>query len=185
MIPHPYISWTPPVYDSKEIIQIHNKIQKTHVGMEPPNAAGEGRKKADVQLVIFEDIKKDISKIINHAYQKSSLYFGYHINFANDIDVLHYNTYTDDKKSRYDFHTDSGNNPMHDIKLTLLVNLSPREYEGGEFFIFDNGQEQLIEEFQTPGTAVMLKSHINHKVTPVTKGVRRTLTHFMKGPAWT
>jgi len=30
----------------------------------------------------------------------------------------------------------------------------------------------------------MLKSHINHKVTPVTKGVRRTLTHFMKGPAW-
>jgi len=26
---------------------------------------------------------------------------------------------------------------------------------------------------------------MHHRVSPVTKGVRRTLTHFMKGPAWT
>ncbi len=176
-------------YDKKQIKTIHDLIQDKFYTKEDPILAaspyevGTPRKVVDTQLVNYREIEYDIRGIIDEAYTICLEQFGYVVKPPTNED-LHYNTYTADKKSRYDFHTDSGNNPMHDIKLTLLVNLSPREYEGGEFFIFDNGQEQLIEEFQTPGTAVMLKSHINHKVTPVTKGVRRTLTHFMKGPAW-
>ena len=73
--------------------------------------------------------------------------------------------------------------PHMDIKLTILINLSTKKYEGGSFFIF-KGKEKNIKELDEPGNILMLKSYLLHKVTPVTKGERRTLTIFLKGPSF-
>ena len=48
----------------------------------------------------------------------------------------------------------------------------------------NKGKETHLKELDKPGSALMFKSHILHKVTPVTKGERRTLTIFLKGPAF-
>jgi predicted 2-oxoglutarate/Fe(II)-dependent dioxygenase YbiX len=73
---------------------------------------------------------------------------------------------------------------MYDIKLTVLINLSLKSYEGGKFCLW-RGNETEVKELNTPGNAIMFKSNINHKVYPIIKGERRTLAIFIKGPRFT
>ena len=175
-------------YDKKQINTIHDLIQdKSYTKEDPILAAspyedGTPRKVVDTQLVNYREIEYAIRGIIDEAYTICLEQFGY-IAKPPTNDDLHYNTYTSRKKSRYDYHTDEARETTHDYKLTLLVNLSPKEFEGGDFYLFSSGN-MMIPELKKPGSAIAIKSSMNHKVTPVTKGVRRTLTHFMKGPAW-
>ena len=176
-------------YDKKQIKTIHDLIQdKSHTKEDPDLAAspyedGTPRKVVDTQLVNYREIECAIRGIIDEAYTICLEQFGY-IAKPPTNDDLHYNTYTSRKKSRYDYHTDEARETTHDYKLTLLINLSPKEFEGGDFYLFSSGN-MMIPELKKPGSAIAIKSSMHHKVTPVTKGVRRTLTHFMKGPAWT
>ena len=175
-------------YDKKQIKTIHDLIQdKSHTKEDPDLAAspyedGTPRKVVDTQLVNYREIEYVIRGIIDEAYTICLTQFGYTAKLPTNDD-LHYNTYTSRKKSRYDYHIDEARENTHDYKLTLLINLSPKEYEGGDFYLFSGGN-MMIPELKKPGSAIVIKSSMHHKVTPVTKGVRRTLTHFMKGPAW-
>jgi len=42
-----------------------------------------------------------------------------------------------------------------------------------------------IPKFNKPGDMLMFKSYINHKVSPILSGERRTLTLFFHGPRFT
>ena len=66
------------------------------------------------------------------------------------------------------------------MKLTCLLNLSEEPYEGGEFYTITSNEK---EEF-TSGMGLIITSLIAHKVTPVTKGERITLTYWVAGPLW-
>ena len=66
------------------------------------------------------------------------------------------------------------------MKLTCLLNLSEETYEGGEFCLLSSNNSQ---EF-TSGMGLIFNSLIAHKVTPVTKGERITLTYWAEGPSW-
>ena len=175
-------------YDKKQIKTIHDLIQDKSYTKEDPDLAaspyedGTPRKVVDTQLVNYRDIEHGIRGIIDEAYTICLTQFGYTAKLPTNDD-LHYNTYTSRKKSRYDYHTDEARETTHDYKLTLLINLSPKEYEGGDFYLFSSGN-MMIPELKKPGSAIAIKSSMHHRVSPVTKGVRRTLTHFMKGPAW-
>jgi len=61
-----------------------------------------------------------------------------------------------------------------------LLNLSEEPYEGGEFCMI-NSEENI--KFSS-GMGLCLNPLIAHKVTPVTKGERITLTYWASGPAW-
>ena len=175
-------------YDKKQIKTIHDLIQDKFYTKEDPILAaspyedGTPRKVVDTQLVGYRDIEHGIRDIIDEAYTCCLENFGYVVKPPTNDD-LHYNTYTSRKKSRYDYHTDEARETTHDYKLTLLINLSPKEFEGGDFYLFSSGN-MMIPELKKPGSAIAIKSSMHHRVAPVTKGVRRTLTHFMKGPAW-
>ena len=41
-----------------------------------------------------------------------------------------------------------------------------------------------IPEFSEPGSMIMFQSHIDHQVSPIITGVRKTITYFMTGPRW-
>ena len=98
-------------------------------------------------------------------------------------DSCNLNIYPHNNLNAYDWHVDESRNPFQDIKLTVLINLSVKKYEGGDFYLWKN-KEEKVEPLNTPGNILMFKSYINHKVSPVTKGERRTLTIFLKGPAF-
>jgi PKHD-type hydroxylase len=67
-------------------------------------------------------------------------------------------------------------------KLSLVCQLSdPSEYEGGELQI--NTGEIFTPEKQK-GTVILFPSYLLHRVTPVTKGTRRSLVLWIEGPAF-
>ena len=42
--------------------------------------------------------------------------------------------------------------------------------------------EFSVPDYDKPGSMIMFKSHMNHKVSPVTSGERISLAGFLKGP---
>jgi len=92
------------------------------------------------------------------------------------------NLYESKNKSEYDFHIDATDDHVSDIKLTGIVNISEEPYEGGEFIAFYGGKFAEIPEIKNPGSSILLKHGILHKVNPVTKGIRKTLSYWFQGP---
>ena len=90
--------------------------------------------------------------------------------------------YSSETKANYEWHIDKSKTLVFDTKWTVLLNLSEKKYSGGEFQIFNQGP-YAIPEFKS-GAMLMFKSNLNHRVTPVTEGERKTFTIFLSGPRW-
>jgi PKHD-type hydroxylase len=106
--------------------------------------------------------------------------FGFDIYWNFHLDTMNYNMYG--VGDEYEWHTDEFNFEASDMKLTCLLNLSEEPYEGGEFHI--NGSKDDVALTFEPGMGMIFHSPIAHKVTPVTKGERISLTYWGIGPAW-
>ncbi|SVA53068.1 uncharacterized protein METZ01_LOCUS105922 [marine metagenome] len=80
----------------------------------------------------------------------------------------------------YDWHTDTNLDmhkepPVRKLSMTLLLN-DPSEFEGGDLQI---ANRSLIPMKQ--GHATIFASFLQHTVTPVTRGVRRSLVMWFGG----
>jgi PKHD-type hydroxylase len=106
-------------------------------------------------------------------------YYSYDINWDFHIEVLCYNLYGIGGK--YEWHIDSNSTEGPSPKLTCLLNLSEEPYEGGDLHIVGKNEKQ---KFNSSGSSIVFTSLLSHKVTPVTKGERITLTYWGEGPAW-
>ena len=71
----------------------------------------------------------------------------------------------------------------YDLKFTVLINLSEKKYTGGDFKLF-NHEIYTVDKFKNSGSVLMFKPYINHCVTPITSGERKTFTIFAYGPKW-
>jgi PKHD-type hydroxylase len=56
-------------------------------------------------------------------------------------------------------------------------------FEGGDFEFFLS-KEERINEFKEPGSLLVFPSWTQHRVLPVNKGNRKSLTCFVAGPLW-
>ena len=94
---------------------------------------------------------------------------------------IQYTVYNSNEVGHYGWHTDLGlgNNGR---KLSVVVQLSdPGEYEGGDLE-FNNGSIDTV--MKKKGSVVIFPSYLLHRVTPVTKGTRRTLVLWINGPTF-
>jgi PKHD-type hydroxylase len=174
------------LYDENKIKEINDIIENNFQGFESENlgakdSKGNKKKSSTVKLISFEKIKTQLNDFKNEFIKIANLQFGYEIFDLNNLDILHFNIYSSLNKSKYDWHSDNSRSNLYDTKLTVLINLSLTNYEGGQFELF-NGDQYEVQKLNKPGNAIMFKSHINHRVLPVTKGERRTLTIFLSGP---
>ena len=55
-------------------------------------------------------------------------------------------------------------------------------YEGGKFYLNPFGAELEVAEMSQPGNMIIFPSWFHHKVTPVTKCKRITLSMWAQGP---
>tara|TARA_B100001250_G_scaffold174802_1_gene150347 strand:- start:254 stop:856 length:603 start_codon:yes stop_codon:yes gene_type:complete len=95
---------------------------------------------------------------------------------------LQYTRYNDDS-SYYGWHIDGqvkSDNPPRKLSMTIQLS-DPSEYEGGDFQI--NGS-QLHTLPKQKGLSILFPSYTLHQVTPVTKGIRRSLVVWLCGPAF-
>lgn len=93
--------------------------------------------------------------------------------------------YTAQEEGHYDWHIDSMLNcDTVPRKLSMALMLSdPSEFEGGELQIMSS-TNNIVSVEQKKGRAWFFPSWTLHRVTPVTKGLRRSLVMWVGGPAF-
>jgi PKHD-type hydroxylase len=174
------------IFNKKKIIELNKFIENNFDRLEPSKSGAVGTNNEKKKYLSCKQILwfkvKNLLEDINQLAMNINIYnFGYNLYPINDRDYINYNIYSSDTKDTYDWHVDQEESYLIDCKLTLLINLSTEKYEGGKFKIF-NQQEIIVNELDEPGNMLIFKSNINHKVTPVTKGKRKSLAIFYNGP---
>jgi len=85
------------------------------------------------------------------------------------------------EEDHYTWHMDKGKNSASPRKLSLVVMLSdPSEYDGGDLEIMVGNTPMALNK--TKGIVHAFPSYVLHRVTPVTRGIRRTLVVWVSGP---
>jgi len=86
-----------------------------------------------------------------------------------------------EEQGHYVWHIDKGNIGGSPRKLSIVIQLSdPSEYDGGNLEIAVSNNPEVLKKQQ--GMLYAFPSYTLHRVTPVTKGVRRTLVVWIAGP---
>jgi PKHD-type hydroxylase len=107
----------------------------------------------------------------------------YNFDISSLTENLQYTEYHQDYQGRYDWHFDVGEGALNcGRKLSVSIQLSdPSEYEGGELQFSLDGDKICVAE-KDQGTMMIFPSYLRHRVTPVTKGIRRSLVTWITGP---
>lgn len=176
-----YYSWNN-IFNIETIKSINETIEKNYMGNEPSEWATPWKNVSSVKTVHYGHLAPLLKNFLDLVQVVSTEGFGYNIFTIYNNHTLNYNVYNSKDKADYNWHRDVSNSPMFDTKLTLLINLSDEPYEGGHFEILTGEEPFTFDAYNKPGGAVMFKSHILHRVLPVTSGIRKSLALFITGP---
>jgi len=177
------IQTTKPIFTPDQCRQIiecgrRQKPQKAQVGMNKPGGGTDTKKRiTTISWIPFKEMShmyQDLDRFIQAANLN---HFGF-----DDVRVTENAQFTEYPVGGfYDWHMDCDTNMAHEppvrkISMTLLLN-HESEFEGGHLEI--GGPNQYAELKQ--GNALCFASFINHRVQPVTKGVRQSLVVWFGG----
>lgn len=101
--------------------------------------------------------------------------------FSESAQVARYGA---EREGHFSWHSDIGDGPIAArLKLTMVVQMSePEGYEGGLLEVMPSAHTVTAD--QARGTATLFPSYLLHRVTPVTKGERFSLTIWSHGPGF-
>ena len=177
------VETTTPLFTPDQCRQIidcgrRQKPQKAQVGMNKPGGGIDTNKRiTTISWIPFKEMEPMYNQI-NNFIQKANLnHFGF-----DDIQITEQAQFTEYPEGGfYDWHMDSDVNMKHEppvrkISMTLL--LSPEnQFEGGDLEITAPGKFAKLKQ----GHAVIFESFLNHRVAPVTRGVRQSLVMWFGG----
>ncbi|WP_375690412.1 2OG-Fe(II) oxygenase [Pseudooceanicola sp. LIPI14-2-Ac024] len=101
--------------------------------------------------------------------------------FAESPQVASYGA---ERRGHFDWHSDIGDGALASKrKLTLVVQLAgDGDYEGGALEVMPAAN--ILNAPREKGTAAIFPAFALHRVTPVTRGTRASLTVWAHGPAF-
>ena len=154
------------------------KPQQAQVGMNKPSGGIDTKKRTTtiswLPFKKMEPMYNDINQFIQKANKN---HFGF-----GDIKITEQAQFTEYPEGGfYDWHMDTDVNmqyepPVRKISMTLL--LSPEnQFEGGDLELMAPGKRANMKQ----GHAIIFASFLNHRVAPVTKGVRQSLVMWFGG----
>ena len=132
----------------------------------------------------------NIADVVNKVNEQ---YFNYNL-YA--LENLQYSVYYGDENGHYDWHIDGlhKDTSKYIRKVSFSIGLNdPSEYEGGELQFFPQHYYDTNDEYGIAANggakllkneAVFFNSVLVHRVSPVTKGVRKSLVGWVHGPEW-
>ena len=122
----------------------------------------------------YFDIYEIFHKVVGDINSKV-----YKFKIKSIVNDIQYTVYNSEDQGHYDWHVDVSSE--HSTrKLSVVMQLSdPEDYEGGELQL-NTGEIDVVKKQK--GMIVIFPSYILHRVTPVTKGVRKTLVLWIDGP---
>ena len=123
-----------------------------------------------------------IDRMMRLVAQANREAFGFDLTeFAESPQVARYGA---EREAHFDWHSDIGAGALAaKRKLTIVVQLSePQDYENGTLEL--QADSSIRQAPRDRGTAILFPSFVLHRVTPVTKGTRWSLTLWSHGPAF-
>lgn len=107
----------------------------------------------------------------------------WHFDLITMPEQIQFTEYHADEKGHYNWHQDIGSGIASCRKVSVTVQLSsPEDYEGGELHITQGGPYELA--YVAPkkaGSVTIFPSYMLHRVTPVTKGIRKSFVLWVGG----
>jgi len=177
------INTTTPIFTPEQCRQIiesgrKQPPQKASVGMGKPGGGVDNKTRTTtISWIPFKEMEpmyQDLDTFI----QKANLnHFGF-----GDIRITEQAQFTEYPLGGfYDWHMDCDTGMAHEppvrkISMTLLLN-DPAEFEGGNLELLKPGSTVDLKQ----GHAVCFASFLNHRVAPVTRGVRQSLVVWFGG----
>ena len=180
------IQTTTPLFTPDQCNQIiasgrAQKPQQAQVGMDKPGGGTDTKKRVTtISWIPFKEMGhmyQDLNSFIQKANEN-------HFGFA-DVRVTEQAQFTEYPVGGfYDWHMDCDTHmghepPVRKISMTLLLN-DPSEFEGGDLEIMGPGRSTPLKQ----GHAICFASFLNHRVQPVTKGMRQSLVVWFGGKAF-
>ena len=132
----------------------------------------------------------NIADVVNKVNEQ---YFNYNL-YA--LENLQYSVYYGDENGHYDWHIDGlhKDTSKYIRKVSFSIGLNdPSEYEGGELQFYPQHYYDTNDQYgiEANGGAKLLKNEavffnsvLVHRVSPITKGVRKSLVGWVHGPEW-
>lgn len=121
-------------------------------------------------------------RVVDTVLAANRAHFGFALTeFAERAQVACYEA---EEGSHFDWHSDIGAGTFAaKRKLTLVAQLSdPADYAGGALELNANGHVDAVGLAR--GSATLFPSFVLHRVSPVTRGRRYSLTTWVHGPAF-
>ena len=177
------IETTTPLFTPQQCQQIiecgrRQTPQQAQVGTGKPGGGTDTKKRiTTISWIPFSEMKPMYDQV-NSFIKKTNLnHFGF-----EDIGVTEQAQFTEYPEGGfYDWHMDCDINMQHEPpvrKISMTVLLSPEnQFEGGHLELMAPGKYAKLKQ----GHAICFASFLNHRVQPVTKGVRQSLVMWFGG----
>jgi PKHD-type hydroxylase len=137
-------------------------------------------KKVNVSVSETKTVEPMIERFLRNVEVANEEYFGFDL-FGRPRTV-NLNVY--ENGMHYPMHRDSaGLGSARDLKLTAILNLSFEPFSGGDLLL-SYDREVMMEDVRVTGNMIVFPTFLFHKVTPVTKGRRISLSAWFSGPNW-
>ena len=157
------------------------KPQTAQVGMNKPEGGTDTKKRVTtISWIPFKEMGQMYQDLNTFIQKTNENHFGF-----GDIQITENAQFTEYPVGGfYDWHMDCDVNmanqpPVRKISMTILLN-DPAEFEGGHLEL--TAPDKFAELKQ--GHAIIFASFLNHRVNPVTRGMRQSLVVWFGGKAF-
>ena len=162
----------------KEIIDLSSILKKEQGKISSKDARDYDKKRRDstISWIPFNKMKPMYADLIYLIQKINRNHFGFgNVQITEKAQIAEYS-----KGQFYHWHTDNSIDmvtepPVRKLSMTLLLN-DPSEFEGGNLEIAGKEMSHMKQ-----GHAAIFASFLQHRVTPVTKGVRKSLVVWFSG----
>ena len=177
------IETTTPIFTPDQCRQIiecgrRQPPETAQVGMDKPGGAVDTKKRVTtISWIPFKEMAPMYEHLDSFIQKANRNHFGF-----GDIRITENAQFTEYPEGGfYDWHMDcdivfSHEPPVRKISMTILLN-HPSEFEGGELQVGAKTKPNPLEQ----GKGIAFASFINHRVQPVTRGVRQSLVVWFGG----
>ena len=152
--------------------------QKAQVGMGKPGGGLDTKKRiTTISWIPFKEMPEMYDQVNVFIQKANRNHFGF-----DNIQITENAQFTEYPEGGfYDWHMDSDVNMQHEPpvrKISMTVLLSPEnQFEGGDLELMAPGKYAKLKQ----GHAICFASFLNHRVAPVTRGVRQSLVMWFGG----
>ena len=181
------VETTTPIFSPKQCQMVIDKgmsLKKETAGVGMGNPKGGGvdstKRITTISWIPFKDMPEMYRDIEATMLKANNNHFGFEgMQITEPGQFTHYLT-----GGFYEWHMDNDvagkhQPPVRKISMTLLLS-DPSTFEGGDLEIMSKGKTAKLKQ----GQAMFFASWLQHRVTPVTKGERKSLVMWFGGPSF-